>query len=150
MNTLLTAICRTGDKMKCINTPGQALDPGRCSGLFRSKLRCISPFVLYARSETGPSRRSASLTRLRMRKLLALFILIASLPLSALDFGLLLQADYFGDLEPTTPYENLRSRLYARPELSGDFLAGTVDFYLSANLFTSPWGRIPSSDPTTF
>ncbi len=54
-------------KMKDTNTPGQALDPGRFCGLFRSKLRGILPFVLCTLSKTVPTSWPASLVRLRIK-----------------------------------------------------------------------------------
>lgn len=57
-----------------------------------------------------------------------------------MDLSLQLQVDYYGDLEPTTDYENLRSRLYAKPELSGALLGYNLEYYLTANLYYQPIG----------
>lgn len=78
-----------------------------------------------------------------MKKFLLITILIYSFPIVALDLSILLQVDYYGDLEPTTSYESLRSRLYTRPEVTGIIIDNFLDFHLSANLFYQPIGNEP-------
>ena len=54
------------------------------------------------------------------------------LPLSAIEIQGIIFADYYGDLEPSTPYENIRSRFYFQPALSGSMFSYAVDFIISA------------------
>ena len=58
----------------------------------------------------------------------------------ALDFHGVIFADYYGDIEYSTDYDNIRSRLYYQSILSGSLFNSTVDFELSANLFYDPLG----------
>ena len=75
-------------------------------------------------------------------KVLLFFLLLAiSLPAQGLDFNYYLMTDYYGDLEPTTPYDNLRIRFYGRPEISGELLDGTLNYFVSANLYYQPIGE---------
>ena len=71
---------------------------------------------------------------------LLVFVISLSAPLFALDFQGIMFADYYGDIEYTTEYDNIRSRLYFQPTLSGSLFDYTVDFELSANLFYDPLG----------
>lgn len=74
-------------------------------------------------------------------KILLFFLLLAiSLPAQGLDFNYYLMTDYFGNLEPTTPYDNLRIRFYGRPEISGELPGGTLNYFVSANLYYQPIG----------
>ncbi len=75
-----------------------------------------------------------------MKKILLILILLYSHPLMALDLSILLQADYYGDSEPTTSYESLRSRLYIMPKISGEIINNMLNFYISANLYYQPIG----------
>ncbi len=65
--------------------------------------------------------------------IIAVFFLSASL--FALNFQGVIFADYFGDIEYTTDYKNIRSRLYFQPTLTGSLFNYAVDFELSANLY---------------
>lgn len=60
------------------------------------------------------------------------------LPLYAVEIQGIFFADYYGDMEPSTPYENIRSRFYFQPSLSGSMFNYAVDFKISANLFYDP------------
>lgn len=71
---------------------------------------------------------------------LIILVVFLSAPLFALDFQGIMFADYYGDIEYTTDYENIRSRLYFQPAISGSLFDYTVDFELSANLFYDPLG----------
>ncbi len=71
---------------------------------------------------------------------LIILVLIISAPLFALDFQGIIFADYYGEIEPSTNYENLRGRLYFQPGLSGSLFNYSMDFVLSANLFYDPIG----------
>lgn len=71
---------------------------------------------------------------------LVIILVILFVPLSAVEFQGLIFADYYGDIEPSTNYENLRSRLYFQPVLSGSLFNYTVDFELSGNLYYDPLG----------
>lgn len=73
-------------------------------------------------------------------KKLPLFLLLLTLPLSAVDFDLTAYGDYYGDAEPSTPYENIRSRIYVRPEVTGTLIKRRLNFHLSANLYADPLG----------
>lgn len=75
-----------------------------------------------------------------MKKVCLLLLSIMTLNLSAIDLSLQLQADYYGDLEPTTDYANLRSRLYAKPEISGVIFGYNLEYFLTANLYYQPIG----------
>ena len=75
-----------------------------------------------------------------MKILLFYLLLIIPLPVYAIDFNFNLTADYYGDLEPTTPYDNLRIRFYARPEISGELFNGNLDYFVSINLYYQPIG----------
>lgn len=72
-----------------------------------------------------------------MNKLLLFYLFILCLCVHSIDFGIKARADYYGDLEPTTNYENLRSQLYISPSLSLD-IQNNIDFYISLNLFYDP------------
>lgn len=74
---------------------------------------------------------------------LAIVFLILVFPLSAVDFRSIIFADYYGDIEPSTNYENLRSRLYFQPVLSGSLFNYTLDFELSGKFFYDPLGDNP-------
>lgn len=70
-----------------------------------------------------------------MKRVLLLLLSIITLNLVAMDLSLQLQTDYYGDLEPTTEYESLRSRLYMKPEISGMLFGYNLEYYLTANLY---------------
>ena len=69
---------------------------------------------------------------------IVIMVFFLYLPLSAIEIQGIIFADYYGDLEPSTPYENIRSRFYFQPALSGSMFNYAVDFELSANLFYDP------------
>jgi hypothetical protein len=71
---------------------------------------------------------------------LVIIFFVFIIPLSAVDFQGIIFADYYGDIEPGTSYENLRSRLYFQPVLSGSLFNYTVDFELSGKLYYDPLG----------
>ncbi|MCK5197253.1 MAG: hypothetical protein KAR21_02825 [Spirochaetales bacterium] len=76
----------------------------------------------------------------KMFKRISLVILVffLYLPLSAVEIQGIIFADYYGDVEPSTPYENIRSRFYFQPAMSGSLFNYAVDFVISANLFYDP------------
>ncbi len=75
------------------------------------------------------------------------FVISLSAPLFALDFQGTVFADYYGDIEYTTEYDNIRSRFYFQPIISGNLFNYTVDFELSANLFYDPLGNPSLTKP---
>lgn len=76
-----------------------------------------------------------------IRKISLIFFLVSlSAPLFSLDFQGIMFADYYGDIEYTTDYENIRSRFYFNPIISGNIFNYAVDFEISANLFYDPLG----------
>ncbi|MBC8452255.1 MAG: hypothetical protein H8D65_00195 [Spirochaetes bacterium] len=64
-----------------------------------------------------------------------LMLLLLSLTLAAIDFQGVLFADYYGGVEPTIGYENLRGRLYYQPKLAGSLFDYALDFEISANIY---------------
>ena len=66
---------------------------------------------------------------------LLIVVLFLTTSLFALDFQGILFADYYGDIEPTTGYENIKGRLYYQPVLSGSLFDYAMDFKISANLY---------------
>ncbi len=76
----------------------------------------------------------------RLKVFFLFLMLIFSVSLSALDFQAVVLTDYFGDIEPSTDYDNIRSRLYFQPSLSADLFDYAVELELSANLFYQPIG----------
>ena len=79
--------------------------------------------------------------------LLYSFILI---PIYSMDFQGILFADYYGDIELSTPYNNIRNRYYIQPTISGDFFDYLVDYKISANLFYDPLGDPSFISPGNF
>ena len=73
-------------------------------------------------------------------KILLVLLLVFSFSAHAIDFNTTLMADYYGDLEPSTPYDNLRVRFYAQPEISGELFEGNLKYFVSANLSYQPIG----------
>ena len=66
---------------------------------------------------------------------LLIIVLFLTTSLFALDFQGILFADYYGDIEPTTGYENIKGRLYYQPVLSGSLFDYAMDYKISANLY---------------
>jgi len=64
-----------------------------------------------------------------------LILLLISLSLAAMDFQGVLFADYYGRVEPTIGYENLRGRLYYQPRIIGSLFDYAIDYEISANLY---------------
>ncbi len=51
------------------------------------------------------------------------------------------QTDYYGNIEPTTPYSNQRLRLYLQPVISEKLFNHKFSFLVSGNLFYQPIGK---------
>lgn len=62
------------------------------------------------------------------------------MPLSAIEFQGIIFADYYGDIEPDTSYENIRARMFFQPVLSGSIFNYTVDYEISAKFYYDPLG----------
>lgn len=60
--------------------------------------------------------------------------------LSAQTFQFVTFADYYGGIEPSEGYENLRSRVFMRPQFSGYDDTTGIEWNLSANLWVQPLG----------
>lgn len=56
-------------------------------------------------------------------------------PLYSVDFRMLAFTDYYGQIEASTPYDNLRQRNLIRPEISLDLLDYTASFTLSGEFY---------------
>jgi hypothetical protein len=61
-------------------------------------------------------------------------LLVLSVSVFAMDFQGVLFADYFGGIESSVGYENLRGRLYYQPKIAGSLFDYAVDYVISANL----------------
>lgn len=70
-----------------------------------------------------------------MKKLLLLILLVAPVPGFSQEFRLLTFTDYYGQIEPTTDYDNLRQRTYIRPEFTMDFLDYMGYFNVSGEFY---------------
>lgn len=70
--------------------------------------------------------------------LIIFFILF--FPLSAMEFQGLIFTDYYGDIEPTTNYENIRSRIFFQPVIWGTLFNYLIDFEISAGFYYDPLG----------
>jgi hypothetical protein len=68
-------------------------------------------------------------------------ILAALLPAAGLEFSGLLQADYYGLIDPTTFYSSERIRLTLAPELAWKSESGLVDLHLAGYFFFQPLGE---------
>ena len=71
---------------------------------------------------------------------LVIIFIVLFVPLSAIEFEGIFFSDYYGDIEPSTNYENLRSRIYFESTLTGSLLKNAVDFEMSARVYTDPLG----------
>ncbi|MEA1911620.1 MAG: hypothetical protein U9N32_08100, partial [Spirochaetota bacterium] len=71
---------------------------------------------------------------------LVLALIILSVPVSTIEFHGITFTDYYGDLEFSTDYENIRNRYYFQPTISGDLFDYLLDYKISANLFYDPLG----------
>ncbi len=78
---------------------------------------------------------------------LVIILIIFFVPLSALDFQGVIFADYFGDIEPSTNYENLRGRVFFKPVISGSLFTYAVDFEVSGNFYYDPLGESTFIEP---
>lgn len=71
---------------------------------------------------------------------LVITLVILIVPLSAVEFQGLIFADYYGDIEPYTDYENIRSRIFFQSALSGSLFNYAVDYEISARAYYDPLG----------
>ncbi len=81
--------------------------------------------------------------------LLLLFLLPLAM-LSAQEFRFLTFADYYGGIEASEGYENLRSRIYMRPWFSAYSEELNMEWLLSARLWVEPYsegGGVKAIDP---
>ncbi len=67
--------------------------------------------------------------------LIGLVFLISISPLFAIDFFGTVFTDYYGDIEPSTSYENLRGRLFFQPTFSGGLFDYALEYEVSANIY---------------
>ncbi|MCF6334497.1 MAG: hypothetical protein L3J12_01985 [Spirochaetales bacterium] len=78
-----------------------------------------------------------------------LVLLITGGSLFAIDFFGTLFTDYYGDIEPSASYENLRGRLFFQPTISGGLFDYALEYEVSANiyydLFTDPGYTMPEN-----
>lgn len=77
----------------------------------------------------------------------AVLCLIAASPLSAQNFSFVSFADYYGGIEPSEGYQNLRSRIFMRPTFGGVDDNTGFEWRLSANLWAQPFGEPMSINP---
>lgn len=79
---------------------------------------------------------------------ICLIILLVSFisPLTAQEFRFLTFADYYGGIEISEGYENLRSRIYMRPWFSGFSEELNMEWLLSARLWVDPMSEGGASD----
>jgi len=85
-----------------------------------------------------------------MRKICILTVLLLSLQVlsaGAKDFEFVSFIDYYGGIEPTDGYRNLRSRVFMRPSFSGFEDNTGLEWTLSANLWTQPLGDPEGINP---
>jgi hypothetical protein len=80
------------------------------------------------------------------RIFLAVLVMSSLFPLGAQDFQFTTFFDYYGGVEPSEGYENLRTRVYMQPRFSGYSDLG-FDWYFSANLWVQPLGEPEAIDP---
>ncbi len=73
--------------------------------------------------------------------LLLLFVLITvTSPVNGQNFRFVSFADYYGGIEPSDGYQNLRSRIFMRPTFSGVDDNSGFEWQISANLWMQPFG----------
>lgn len=73
--------------------------------------------------------------------LAVLFLALAGLSLGAQDLQLTAFVDYFGGIEVSEGYENLRTQIFLRPQLSGADDDLNLEWTLSGTLWAQPWGQ---------
>lgn len=56
-------------------------------------------------------------------------------------------ADYYGGIEPSKGYENLRTRIYMHPKFYGMDMNSGLEWQLAANLWVQPLGKPFNIDP---
>ncbi len=78
---------------------------------------------------------------------LVITLVILIVPLSAVEFHGLIFTDYYGDIEPNTDYENIRSRAYFQSALSGSLFNYAVDYEISAKVYYDPLGAPTAITP---
>lgn len=82
---------------------------------------------------------------MRARVTTILFALCAVIPTSgsvaAQEFRLTTFFDYYGGIEPSEGYENIRTRAYARPSFSGYVDRLNMEWALSGSLWVQPLGE---------
>ena len=71
----------------------------------------------------------------------------AAVSLGARNFEFVAFADYYGGMEPSIGYENLRSRIFMRPSFFGTEERSGLEWKISANLWAQPLGEPPNIDP---
>ena len=82
--------------------------------------------------------------------LLSLFVILLSLSVSnvwAQNFEFVSFVDYYGGIEPSEGYENLRTRVFMRPTFFGYEEKTGLEWYLSANLWAQPLGEPVNINP---
>lgn len=83
-----------------------------------------------------------------MKKIIILLITVLSFNLYSQDFRLLVFSDYFGQIEPTTDYDNLRFRNYIRPEFGMDLLDYTGYLTVSGEFYYDYFNDNQTPDPS--
>jgi hypothetical protein len=66
---------------------------------------------------------------------LIIMFVVLLVPLSAIEFQGIIFSDYYGQIEPSSNYENLRGRIYFEPTLSGSLFNYAMDYKISAKMF---------------
>ena len=97
-------------------------------------------------SKTGRHYMNKMLIKISLSIVIFFFVI----PLFAVNFNGFFFVDYYGDIEPTTSYDNLRNRYHFQPSLSGDLFDYTVKYNLSADLFYDPLGDPSLVSPDNF
>jgi hypothetical protein len=70
-----------------------------------------------------------------MKRIILIVLVIIQGSIYGVDFKLLTFTDYYGQIEPTTPYSNIRQRTYARPEFNIGFLDYKANMTLSLEYY---------------
>ncbi len=78
------------------------------------------------------------MTMLRTQFAIVVLVLLLSPALFAQDFRFVSYLDYYGGIEPSEGYQNLRSRLYMAPEFSGYNANLGVEWLLAPRLWVEP------------
>ncbi|MDA3809444.1 MAG: hypothetical protein PF518_03840 [Spirochaetaceae bacterium] len=79
--------------------------------------------------------------------LIAILFLVVVSPASSQNFEFVSFVDYYGGIEPSVGYENLRSRVFMRPTFFGTEKNTGLEWHLSANLWAQPLGEPGNIDP---